>query len=71
MKYIYLYIIDGFAAIAISYRPFDALHMTKRVYYKLTGATIGRLCATNHKCHFHTDKATGTQLMTIVLKGEI
>jgi len=71
MKYLYLYILDGFAALAVSYRPLDALHTLKRFYYKPTGATIERFFHATHKLRSHTDVETGTQIMIVELKGEV
>ncbi len=68
MKWLYLYIIDGFPSIAISYRPLDALHVRKRVYYKLTGSTIIRLISSADKYTDKTDYGTGIQVITFEMK---
>jgi len=65
VKQLYLYIIDGFPAIAVSHRTEDALHVKKRVYYKLTGATVLRFFALTHKFQYRNDKVTGTKILTI------
>ncbi len=68
-KYLYLYIIDGVAGVAISYRPFDALHMTKRVYYNPTQSSVIRMLDANHTTTSTHEKGSWNVIITIAMKG--
>jgi len=69
MKWLYLYIIDGIPAVAISIRPLDALHVKRRMYHKISGSTIIRFVSSYHKLSSHIDKGTGCQILILALKG--
>jgi hypothetical protein len=69
MRWLRLYVIDGFPSIVVSYRPKDALHTIKRVYYKLSGATVRRFFIPNPNILYFTYHDTGTEVMIVELKG--
>lgn len=62
MKYLSLYLIDGFPALVITRRPFNAFHMRERIYHNPTGETVTRIMMhKDTKIRFIQDKGTGTQ----------
>ena len=67
--WLYLYIIDGFPAIAISVRPLDALHVQRRVYHNLTGSTVIRFLTADSIKHDCTDPGSGCQILILEVKG--
>jgi len=69
MKYLRMYIIDGFPAIAISVRPIDALHAIKRTYHKLTGSTVVRFFAADHETIAYHETNTRAEILIIEMKG--
>lgn len=69
MKYLRLYIIGGFPAIAISVRPINSLHNLKRTYHKFSSSTIIRFFTTNHKTITYHETNTNTKILIIELKG--
>lgn len=68
MRYLRLYIIDGFPAIAISYRPTDTFHMMKRTYYKLSGSTVIRFFTADHETITYSGAGACTETLMIELK---
>jgi hypothetical protein len=69
MKRLVIYIIDGVAGVAISYRPISALYMMKRVYYNPSQSSVIRMLDATHTTTSTHEKGSWAIIITIEMKG--